>query len=355
MGTRSRYIRLLLITLSIAACTAFFESAYYSLRHASAWGLLPTEVQGTLNQPVLSIAVKSLEAAMALSILFLVVRQWVPAEEEHLDEERQRGERLEILVDQRTAELRAANDQLTKDIEERKEMSAALRANEAKLRRITDVMRDMVSETDVHGVIRYASPSHRLILGYDANGLVGHSLIEFIHPDDADKIRKAFERAVELRQARETEFRFRHADGHYLWLRSLGSVYLDDEGEVCGFVFGTHDITASKAAEEALRASEARNRAMIEAMPDLMFLLGRDGVFLDYHASDPKALYVPPEAFLGKTLHEVLPREVAGPYLAMMKEALETHTTKSLEYVLEMNGAPRHFEARAAPCGGAGC
>src|SRR5262249_52952766 len=52
--------------------------------------------------------------------------------------------------------------------------------------------------------------------------------------------------------------------------------------------------------ETALERSEARNRALLNAIPDLMFLLSRDGTYLDFHAKAPEDLLVPPEQFLGK-------------------------------------------------------
>src|SRR5262249_46455299 len=52
--------------------------------------------------------------------------------------------------------------------------------------------------------------------------------------------------------------------------------------------------------EDALVQSEARNSAMLRAIPDLMFVIGRDGTYLDYHAKDPRLLYVSPDRFLGR-------------------------------------------------------
>ena len=56
-------------------------------------------------------------------------------------------------------------------------------------------------------------------------------------------------------------------------------------------------------AHQALRDSEARNRAILRAIPDWMFLTTVDGVFLDYHARDTSRLHVPPSAFLGQEHH----------------------------------------------------
>ena len=64
-------------------------------------------------------------------------------------------------------------------------------------------------------------------------------------------------------------------------------------------------------AEDSLRQSEARKSAILHALPDFMFVIDRTGRFVDYHARDPKLLIVPPEVFLGRTIREVMPPELA--------------------------------------------
>ena len=61
------------------------------------------------------------------------------------------------------------------------------------------------------------------------------------------------------------------------------------------------------------RRTEARNSAILRALPDLMFLQTTDGVYVDYHASDPGQLLRPPEQFLGKNMRDVLPPGSAPP------------------------------------------
>jgi PAS domain S-box-containing protein len=60
-------------------------------------------------------------------------------------------------------------------------------------------------------------------------------------------------------------------------------------------------------ARQALGHSEARNRAILRAIPDMMFLQTVEGVYLDYHARDVSKLLAPPSTFLGKNFREVLP------------------------------------------------
>jgi PAS domain S-box-containing protein len=96
---------------------------------------------------------------------------------------------------------------------------------------------------------------------------------------------------------------------------------------------------------QALRRSERRYRALLNAIPDLMFRMSRDGEYLDFKG-DPEALLVPPEEFLGRRLHDVLPAEVADLILMGVRAAISAGTVVTGEYQLELRGVPRHYETR---------
>ena len=103
---------------------------------------------------------------------------------------------------------------------------------------------------------------------------------------------------------------------------------------------------------EALRLSEARNRAMLRAIPDWMFLTTVDGVFLDYHASDTSRLHAPPAAFLGRRVTEVLPPPVGEMLAQAFVRANASDEPETLEYVMEAGGAERFYEACIVRCEG---
>lgn len=89
-----------------------------------------------------------------------------------------------------------------------------------------------------------------------------------------------------------------------------------------------------------------RNRAMLRANPDMVFLMSRDGVYLDYHARSLSELLLPPEAFLGKNVRQVLPPELAEEVMRCLEKTASTDEPQVLEYSLMMDGEESHFEAR---------
>jgi signal transduction histidine kinase len=98
--------------------------------------------------------------------------------------------------------------------------------------------------------------------------------------------------------------------------------------------------------QEALRQSEERTRAILRAIPDWMFVMSADGVYLDCHVKNAEALLAPPEAFLGKSMHEVLPTWLADTYTRAFERALATNEPELLEYSLEEHHERRFYEAR---------
>ncbi len=105
-------------------------------------------------------------------------------------------------------------------------------------------------------------------------------------------------------------------------------------------------IAERKRAEQALRDSNERNQAIIRALPDLVFLNNREGVYLDYFARSVDSLLVSPEVFMGKTIRGVLPPELAEKYMACIERLDGTDETQVLEYSLHMGGEERDYEAR---------
>ena len=90
---------------------------------------------------------------------------------------------------------------------------------------------------------------------------------------------------------------------------------------------------------------EQRNSAILRAIPDVMFVQTRDGVYLNYYARNTADLLVPPSAFLGRHMGEILPPEVADRF-ARAINAATIEEPVVVEDSLVISGETRHFEAR---------
>ena len=142
---------------------------------------------------------------------------------------------------------------VSKDITERKKAEKALNDSEKQLRMITDNMVDMVSQTDINGVIQYVSPSGKILLGYEPEELIGTSIFDYVHPDNLEEVKAAFKKAFYIMEPDKLEVKFRHADGHYPLLEIAGNLLFDENHLIKGAVFGSRDISERKKAEKQIK------------------------------------------------------------------------------------------------------
>lgn len=98
-------------------------------------------------------------------------------------------------------------------------------------------------------------------------------------------------------------------------------------------------------AEADLRRSEARNRALLDAMPDVIFVMDAEGTFRDYKASRDQLL-LPPEQFIGRRAVDVLPTDLAEITMTNVRRAVATGHAQNFEYQLVVEDRTREYEAR---------
>lgn len=116
-------------------------------------------------------------------------------------------------------------------------------------------------------------------------------------------------------------------------------------------LWGTQlDITVLKGTEDALRRSEARTRALLNSIPDMIFELRHDSTILQFIPSAENQPLFPPETFVGKRMADVLP-ELADQTQFAIDRALESGHVHAFQYELFQDGKNRTFEARITPLG----
>lgn len=107
-------------------------------------------------------------------------------------------------------------------------------------------------------------------------------------------------------------------------------------------------------ATEALRESEARLRALLSSLDDLVFELDEDGVYLAIWTTNEALLIAPPRELLGRTVREAIGDEVGRRIIRAIRRALETGRPEVFEYRLEVPAGVRWFQGRLAAIVGSG-
>ncbi|MGM0644754.1 MAG: PAS domain S-box protein, partial [Thermodesulfobacteriota bacterium] len=142
------------------------------------------------------------------------------------------------------------------DITEHKRVEEALQEKSKFLQNIIHTTSDLIAVTDMKGNFKFIGPSHRF-LGYDPDSLVGRNVMELVHPDDYQETATAFaEFQANREDGRTVEYRYRRADGVYLWFETVGKFLLDDTGNPKEILFSSRDFTERKRAEGELKRIE---------------------------------------------------------------------------------------------------
>src|SRR6478672_725931 len=111
------------------------------------------------------------------------------------------------------------------------------------------------------------------------------------------------------------------------------------------------EIEERQQTELALRMSEAKNRALLSALPDLILRISKDNIYLDFKAPRGFDLLLHPKEFIGKSLFEVLPEEIAQSCQYYIEQSLATGEMQLFEYQLPNKDCKvRDYEARLVLC-----
>lgn len=170
---------------------------------------------------------------------------------------------------------------------------------EERYRIITEMLSDIICETDTSGIATYISPSCKRVLGYAPEQLIGKTIFDLVHPDDVSNALIAFHNAVAYHGEGKAEFRYRTLTGAYLWMEAVGRAICDWDGTVRGTMIICRDIGERVAKARELRIQSSLRQAALNSTDNGLFAVDteyRYTVFNRYHAETMDRLY-------GSTIH----------------------------------------------------
>ncbi len=178
---------------------------------------------------------------------------------------------------------------------------------------------------------------------------IGHMMFT----EDTAALQQQDETSFKTHKDLNYQYRIHLADGRERWLHQIGKITYNEDGAPIRMMAIIQDITERKQTEDALRDSEARARAMLQAIPDLMFRMDRQGVFMDYKADISQlAVQESDLPLIGKRNRDVSSAEFADLIESEIEKTLETSTLQAFEYKLEIPKVGlRDYEARMTPSG----
>jgi PAS domain S-box-containing protein len=223
------------------------------------------------------------------------------------------------------------------------------RTNAARYRSVVDTQHELICRFLPDSTLTFVNDAYCRFWNKTRDDLLGRRFIDLIPQEARDSVLKP---VANLRSGSMThEHQVILPDGTTGWQHWTNHAILDDAGHVIELQGVGRDITDQKRAEESLNRFETRHSAILRALPDLMFVINADGTYLDYHARDLNALFVPPDVFIGRTVKEIMPSPLADRVMAAIRDALASRDPVVVEYELPIGDARRFFEARIVACG----
>ncbi|MDO7908203.1 PAS domain S-box protein [Paenibacillus sp. JX-17] len=188
---------------------------------------------------------------------------------------------------------------MMQNITDRVLLEKQLRESERNYRLISENSMDFLNRTSIEThTYLYCSPACEAILGYKPEEMVGTHSLSYVHPDDLDDLVEYVNRIEQQETQAPVAYRYRHKDGHYVWLESNSRYIYDEDGRPLEIISVARDITEHKQFEFRLQESEQRYKSLFEYNPLAVYSMNLDGDYLTANANL--------ERLLGYSLEELI-------------------------------------------------
>ncbi len=234
---------------------------------------------------------------------------------------------------------------------ERQQAAIALQQSEARYRAVVEDQTDMISRFLPDGTLTFVNDAYCRCYGKTRDELIGQNLLRLLPEDCHEKVQQKIAALSRACPALTSDQRLVTAEGEVRWQQWTDRMIFDSQGNFVEFQATGRDITEQKKAEQALRQSEAENRALLDVIPDILFRIRRDGTYLDLKADKTTDQSFPDNQLVGRNVQDHLPPDLAQQRLECIERTLQMGTTQTVEYQIVVNGVVREQETRMVVCG----
>ena len=190
---------------------------------------------------------------------------------------------------------------------QRRTRLVAVAESEARYKLLAEHATDLIMRQDVGGHVLYVSPACRQLLGYEPEELTAVGPLHFVHPNDEDAARNAYEVVFRNPLSLPVQYRLRRSDGSYAWFETTGQPVIDPlRHELVEIVTVSRDITARRAVEEEGKRLALRNALLLESAAEGIVGLDGNGAIIFLNPAGERILGWSAAELLGKSHHAVL-------------------------------------------------
>ncbi len=233
---------------------------------------------------------------------------------------------------------------------ERKRVEDALRESEERYHTLFQNSKVGIFRNTTDGKFTFINPALVNILGYDSiEDLLAIKIPEdlYVHPEQVHLNRQQYNASGIITGI---ELPWRKKDGQIITVSIYGRIIRNSDGKIIAYEGLVLDTSPRKEAEKRLKKSESQNKAIFEAIPDLIFLLTHEGVLLNFKTNSNEDLVLSKE-IVGTNISDILPVDIAALFQQHIKKALELDDVRPFEYQLSLPHGEQEFETRLTVSG----
>lgn len=194
-----------------------------------------------------------------------------------ITEQKETEKELERRVEERTAALRAVNQRLQTEIEDRKNAEEALRRIKQRYQAVVEDQTEVICRLGPDGRLRFVNETFCRFFGRWKEELLGKTWVPLAYPDDVERSKTGLRLISPANPVVVIENRVFAGDGTLRWMQFANRGFFNADGELAEIQCVGRDITERKQAEELLRESEARFRALFYQAVDGIVIMSLDG------------------------------------------------------------------------------
>lgn len=221
-----------------------------------------------------------------------------------------------------------------------------LREGEDKFKSLAINSPDVIIRFDKYLNFIYANPAIKIPTGISADDIIGTQLCDLsLSPQDYQLWRTEITRVFKTKKSVtfQSEFKKIHKRNFHYHARLVPE--FTSNGSVKSVLCTLRNITDLKRAEHSLKKNQERIQNLLNAIPDTLFILDKNGTILDYHASQDLFTSVSPTTFQNKNISDVLPL-VTPKIMHYLGKAFTTNTMQFFEFQSTVNSGICYYEGR---------